>query len=77
MSFQYLLYLKLDRQEEIILRYSHIFIIFGALIQQLEHEGGLIFKNVQVLLFVLSPHYSGSGKRCLDYLGTKKSQNEC
>ena len=43
MSFQHLLYLKLDRSEENVFCYSQIFIIFEALIPYLEHKGRLIF----------------------------------
>ena len=45
MSFQYLLYLKLDRSEENVFWHSNDFIIFEALISCLEHKGRLIFKN--------------------------------
>ena len=34
MSFQYLLYVKLDRSEENVFWYSHNFIIFKALIPE-------------------------------------------
>ena len=44
MSFQYLLYLKLDSSEENVFWYSHIFIIFEAQISYLEHKGG--YRNV-------------------------------
>ena len=39
MSFQYLIYLKLDRSEENVFCYSHVFIIFEALILYMEHKG--------------------------------------
>ena len=51
MLFLYLLYLKIDRSEEKLFWYSHIFIIFEALIPYLEHKGSLTFKNVWILLF--------------------------
>ena len=44
MSFQYLLYLNLDRSEKVFW-YSNIFIIFEALISYLEVKWRLIFKN--------------------------------
>ena len=71
MSFQYLLYLKLDRSEENIFCYSQIFTIFEALIPYVEHKGRPIFKNVWIWSFFLS-HYSDSGKLCLAYLGTNE-----
>ena len=38
MPFQYILYLKVDRSEENVFLYSHIFIIFEVLILYLEHK---------------------------------------
>ena len=45
MSFQYLIYLKLERLEENVFWHSHIFIIFEALKAYMEQKGRLIFKN--------------------------------
>ena len=71
--------MKLDRSEKKLLWYPDIFIIFEALIQYLEHKGRLIFKNVRTLLLFfcsLSPPCSDS-IHSLNYIDTKKSQNEC
>ena len=46
MPFQNLIYLKLDRSKENIFCYSHIFIIFEALILCLEHKGRLILAKL-------------------------------
>ena len=51
MPFQNLIYLKLDRSKENIFCYSHIFIIFEALILYLEHKGRLILAKLAKIDF--------------------------
>ena len=54
MSFQCLIYLKLERSEENVFWHSHVFIIFEALKPYLEQKGRLIFKNwLRVTLMTL------------------------
>ena len=51
--FQYVLYLKLERSEKNVFWYSHIFIIFKALVPYLEHKGELMLKIFGFWSFLL------------------------